>query len=514
MINWPLDEIRKHIGMAETYSIISIDLDNLIRYCQKFEPDEIHGILENINEFFRNYLPYNSHIWKSDGDEYLICIPYTSKYELEPIITDVKKKFRRQKFAANCKREYANVSMTFSAGISMYAEDGESLYGVIKKANVALFLAKAYWRDKVFLYPRQEKGNSSRILFDLNARVDVVLGQYGEYGFLDSKAEKSSVRLWEPQAIDIDDEGCIYIVDQDTHSILMYDGERYVTRIIGNGKFGYTGDGGKAVQASLNKPTGLSFYKNKLYISDTQNNVVRLYDMRSGIITTVAGTGEAGYEGDGGLATRAKLNKPSGATVDEYGNLYIIDFGNFVIRKLDQNGGITTYAGTGEHGYNGDGKPALDTSFSEIYGIDIDRKTGDIYLADYSNHRIRRIDGITGIVQTVAGTGIAGYSGDGGLPWEASINRPEAVHVDGAGNIFIAECSNSCVRMIPSDRNLIYTLIGDGTAGSSVEEDIMGFRLSNPCGLKTDKKGRLYIVDGANSRICRLTLNRGGYVNE
>jgi len=256
----------------------------------------------------------------------------------------------------------------------------------------------------------------------------------------------------------------------------------------------------------LNKPTGLTVFKDKLYITDTGNDVVRLLDFKTGIISTFAGDSEAGYSGDGGFAVNARLNKPGGVVVDIEGNVYINDIANNVIRKVDQQNIITTFAGTGQYGYTGDGGQAIQTTFAEIYGLGINRRKGCIYLADYFNHCIRVIDIKTGVITTVIGIGEEGYSGDGGNAREARLNRPVAVCADENNNLYIAESGNHCIRFYEALTEKICTLVGDGVAGIGTLGSVRSFRFANPNGLAIDKDNTLYVLDGANNRLCSIKI--------
>ncbi len=515
MTPWPLDEIRSHVESYmreyEKYGVAVIDIDFFIRFCKKFDKNEIEDIISNITLFFKSHFPKEAVIWKSDGDEYLILIPGFDRSKLQDALTAVKRNFRKHRFAQNSSKEYSNVAMTFSAGVAAFPDDGDEPEKIIKRAVVALFLAKAFRRNQVVAACDENKEGFPRVLLDKNLKVHIAFGRYGETGFIKDVETSAEALMWEPQAIDTDDEGNLYIADQNNHAILRYDG-RFVTRVAGTGSYGYSGDGGPAKEASLNKPTGLVVYKNYIYITDTGNDVVRVVDMKSGRMATVAGNGEAGYSGDGGPAASACLNKPGGAVVDKAGNLYINDIANNVIRKVDTQGIISTYAGTGEYGYTGDGGSMKDATFAEIYGMGIDKRNGDLYLADYLNHCIRRIDAASGTITTVAGTGTAGFYGDGNDSRQAGLSRPVAVLVDDAGNLYIAESGNSCIRFVCAETKKIYTLMGDGVCGTGDAGAIGDFRLSNPNGIAKGVDNKLFVLDGANNRVCYTILNIFGGV--
>ena len=222
-----------------------------------------------------------------------------------------------------------------------------------------------------------------------------------------------------------------------------------ITTYAGNGIAGYAGDGGPATSAQLKPPEDVDVDSSgNIYIADTQNQRIRKVDAATGIIQTVAGTGSAGYNGDGGPATSAQLKAPSGVAIDSSGNIYIADTQNFRIRKVDAATGIIqTVAGTGVAGYSGDGGPATSAQIKNPAVVAVDA-SGNIYIADTLNHRIRKVDAATGIIQTVAGTGVAGYSGDGGPATSAQIKNPAVVAVDASGNIYIGDTDNHRIRKV------------------------------------------------------------------
>ena len=355
------------------------------------------------------------------------------------------------------------------------------------------------------MYPAPEKSlkGAERILAMPDGEIRLIIGKYGETGCVENSVGYRDAYFWEPQSIDTDKDGNLYVVDQNNHTILRFDG-KHVSRIVGDGSYGYTGDGGNAEFARLNKPTGLAVFQKKLYITDTGNDVVRVVDLDTGVIMTAAGTGKTGFSGNGVLAITADLNKPGGAAVDAEGNLYINDIANNVIRKVDRFGIITTYAGSGKYGDEGDGGLAEYSSFAEVYGICVDKRTSDLYIADYFNHCVRMVEQKTGKIKRVAGIGKCGYGGDGKNPLNALLNRPVAVATDIHGNLFIAESGNHCVRVIPAGASRIFTLVGDGICGIGEPGAVSKFRLANPNGLATDDRFNLYILDGANNRICRM----------
>jgi hypothetical protein len=187
-----------------------------------------------------------------------------------------------------------------------------------------------------------------------------------------------------------------------------------------------------------------------LYIADQFNHAIRMVSAGSGVITTIAGTGTFGYSGDGGPATSARLDGPEGLAIDSAGDVYLSDSGNFVVREVSAASGvISTIAGIGTSGYSGDGGPATQAQLGHLWGIAVDG-LNNVYLADWSNQRIRMVSAATGNISTVAGNGIAGYSGDGSAATSAELNLPETVASDFNGNLYIGDADNYRIRTVSS----------------------------------------------------------------
>ena len=267
-----------------------------------------------------------------------------------------------------------------------------------------------------------------------------------------------------------------------------------ITTIAGTGEEGFSGDGGPAVQAYLNSPLDVAVDSaGNLYIADLNNNRIRKVDA-TGTITTVAGSGEWGFGGDSGPAVQAQLRGPTGVAVDGAGNLYIADRGNHRIRKVDSAGTITTIVGSGQWGFGGDGGPADRAQLRRPYGVATDG-VGNLYIADTGNQRIRKVDS-TGIITTVPS----------GPATEARLNRPTGVAVDGAGNLYIADSNNNRIRMVDPS-GIITTVAGTGEYGfgrggfSGDGGPATNAHLHFPTGVVTDDTGNLFIGDSFNNRI-------------
>ena len=293
--------------------------------------------------------------------------------------------------------------------------------------------------------------------------------------------------------------GNLFIADPGNERIRKVDSAGVITTVAGTGIRGFSGDGGPAVDARLSSPGGVAVDgAGNLFIADLFNHQIRKVDS-AGVITTVAGTGIRGFSRDGGPAVDAWLASPGGVAVDGAGNLFIADDGNRRIRKVDSAGVITTVAGTGGFGFSGDGGPAVDARLSYPRGVAVDG-AGNLFIADWWDDRIRKVDS-AGVITTVAGTGGFGFSGDGGPAVDARLRSPGGVAVDGAGNLFIADEGNHRIRKVDS-AGVITTVAGTGGFGFSGDGGpAVDARLRSPGGVAVDGAGNLFIADEGNGLI-------------
>ena len=283
---------------------------------------------------------------------------------------------------------------------------------------------------------------------DSSGRITTVVG-----GGAPGEAGKAILgRTFGATGLAVDAEGNVFVVGGDgkdtDHTVIKVDPAGNVTTVAGTGQKGHSGDGGLATEATLGVAWDVAVdASGNLYISE--RNVIRMVDA-SGVISTIAGTGERGFSGDGGPATDALIHGPTGIAVDNDGNVIFIDGGNGRIRRIDTKGRITTIAGRGtwqrNECFSGEGVPAMKSIFCGPEHLDVDT-FGNVYVADTYNHRIRVID-TYGIITTVAGSGIDGYSGDGGSALEASLSEPSGVAVGPDGVIYIADSANNRVRKV------------------------------------------------------------------
>jgi sugar lactone lactonase YvrE len=308
----------------------------------------------------------------------------------------------------------------------------------------------------------------------------------------------------------VDTRGNLYIADTGNHRIRKVDsGTRTIATMAGNGTAGFSGDGGPATRASVHYPDRIAVdAAGNLFLADTGNRRIRRVDAVTGIVTTVAGTGAAEFSGDHGPATAAGLD-PGGVAFDAQGNLFIADRGNERIRRVDvKTQIITTVAGTGQTGSSGDGGPALAATLRFVHGITIDA-AGNLYIADSGNQRLRIVDAMTQTIDRLAGGELTGYWGDGGLATDGALKAPLAIAVDGRGNLCIADSDNNRVRKVDAAGHITAFA---GTGGETFSGDggpATAAALLRPAAIAFDADGNLYIAASGNSRILKVETSTG-----
>jgi sugar lactone lactonase YvrE len=339
---------------------------------------------------------------------------------------------------------------------------------------------------------------------DLNGIITTVAGGGGYNPGDGGAATNASLS---PFGVVVDTSGNLFIADQNSSRIRKVNVNGIITTVAGNGSFGYSGDGGAATSASLDGPSGVAVdASGNLFINDLFNNRIRKVNT-NGIITTVAGNGfvtndmsgniAGGYSGDGGAATNASLNNPAGLVVDASGNLFMADSGNSRIRKLDLHGIITTVAGGGV----GDGGAATHASLNNPSGVAVDA-SGNLFIDDQNNGLIRKVD-LNGIITTVAGGG-TNYPGDGGAATNASLS-PSGVAVDASGNLFIDDQNDGLIRKV--DLNGIITTVAGGGTNSPGNGGTATNASLSPSRVAVDASGNLFIADQNNGLIRKVDLN-------
>jgi sugar lactone lactonase YvrE len=304
-----------------------------------------------------------------------------------------------------------------------------------------------------------------------------------------------------PWGLARDAAGNFYIADYTNKRVRKVDPAGIITTFAGNGTAVSGGDGGPATAAGINGPTGIVVFGTDVYIAEVQASKVRKVDA-SGIITTYAGNGTTGFSGDGGPATIANISTPNGLGVDNLGNIYIPDQGTNHIRKVNTSGIISTIAGTGVAGYTGDGGPATLATMRLPNDVTVDA-FGNVFFVDFLNNAIRKIDP-SGIITTYAGTGVAGYSGDGGPATAAQMKGPGGVLTDAAGNLYIGVADNHAVRVVNTS-GIINTIAGTGSPGFSGDGGAPAMAMLNrPNKVALDPMGNVYVGDMNNNRVRKI----------
>jgi sugar lactone lactonase YvrE len=341
------------------------------------------------------------------------------------------------------------------------------------------------------------------VAFYAKTQIITTVAGTGTYSYSGDGGPAVNAQLNQPKGVAVDPLGNIYIADYNNSRIRLVNTAGNISTFAGNGSSGSGGDGGPATSASFAYSNAVAIdASGNVYITDAGNNRVRKINS-SGIISTFAGNGTNGFGGDGGAATSAQLNNPIGLAVDANGNVYIADAYNHKIRKVNTSGVISTYVGT-TAGFSGDGGPSTGAQIDQPTGIAID-KLGNLYIADNSNNRIRKVNSL-GIISTIAGTGSYGFSGDGGNATNANLANPNSVAADTSGNIYFSDYANDRVRKI-SKAGIISTLAGTFVSGYNGDGGLASnAELYRPEGVAVDLYGNVYIADKLNHRIRKVAI--------
>lgn len=346
-----------------------------------------------------------------------------------------------------------------------------------------------------------------RVMVLSNSMVNTVAGGGMAIG---DNGPAANAQLVMPFDVATDSKGNVYSLDMARNGVRRVSGGA-ITTVAGNGIFGGAGDYGPATSAQLAAVGIASDAAGNLFFAAPGNyfakhNGGRVRKTVGGNMFTAAGTGQAGYDGDGNPATNAQLNHPMGVAVDGAGNLYIADTYNYCIRKVSaQDKIISTIAGSNTPGYSGDNGAAVSAQIGRPFRIAVDA-AGNTFIADFDNAVIRRVDAASGIIRTVAGTGVAGYSGDGGLAVNAQIDRPSALAVNAAGDLFFFDLGNSVLRKVSN--GVITTVAGNGIRGRSGDNGpALSAELGRSFGIAVDATGRIYLADVDNNLLRVLTVD-------
>ncbi len=330
----------------------------------------------------------------------------------------------------------------------------------------------------------------------------------GSSGFSGDGGLATEAVLNTPRAVTPDDAGNVYIADTANNRIRVISGaDSTITTIAGSGATGFGNIFEEpAVDADIGDPRGIIWLPNgDLIVSESNGQRVRRIDLAAGITTGFAGTGFAGFSGDGGPATEANLTGPRGLAADASGRTFLIDYFNEAVRLID-NGIISTIAGDPLDFYSfRDGVPATESSLANPSGVAVDGD-GNVYIAESSGHRIRKVD-TTGLISTFAGDGAAGSTGDGGPAGLARLNAPQDVVYGPSGRLYVSDSGNHKIRVIDLSSGVIQTVAGSGQRGSTGNQgDALSFSLNEPGGLAVAPDGSVLIADAQNDRVLRLTV--------
>ncbi len=343
-----------------------------------------------------------------------------------------------------------------------------------------------------------------------HAQVNIITTIAGKAGvpasYYGDGVPATAARFYAPFAICYDGMSDVFISDANNSRVRKIDlTSGIITTVAGTSTVGYSGDGGPATDAMLSSPQSIKIDSSgNIYIADGENNRLRKISGATGIITTVCGTGLSGDSGDGGPATSAKMHGPVGLCLDKLGNVYFADYYNNRVRKIDFSTGlITAFAGTGATGYTGDNGLAINATFSSAVGVFAD-SSDNIFICDQYNHAVRRVDAITGIITTIVGTGTAGYTGDNGPATGAKLNEPASGTVDKQGNIYIADFRNGAVRKIDAATGIITTVAGNGTWGWAGDGGPPTAAELSCTDIALDEYGQMYIADYGTNTIRKV----------
>jgi DNA-binding beta-propeller fold protein YncE len=336
----------------------------------------------------------------------------------------------------------------------------------------------------------------------LAAQSVVTIAGNGVAGFSGDGGPAVQAQINNPYGIAIGPDGALYFCEIGNHRVRRLDLKSHaISTVAGSGQKGYSGDGGPALSASMNEPYEIAFDKGgNLFVAEMQNHVVRRVDAKTRVITTVAGTGVAGFGGDGGPASAAQLRQPHSIAFDGQGRLLICDIGNHRVRRVDlASGKIETWLGTGERKPTPDGAPIEGTPVNGPRAITL-APDGTLYLVLREGNAVYRVDPKAGKYEHVAGTGVAGYEGDGGPAKAAKLSGPKAI-TSGRGSIYLADTESHTIRRIELKSGIITTIAGTGQRGDGPDGDPLKCKLARPHGVFVSDSGTVYVSDSENHRI-------------
>jgi streptogramin lyase len=324
----------------------------------------------------------------------------------------------------------------------------------------------------------------------------------GKQGFSGDGGPATSAQVDNPFGLTRGPDGALWFCEYTGQRIRKVNKDGTIQTMAGSSAKGYSGDGGDALKATFNLPHEIRFDKSGNYfIADMTNNAIRRVDAKSGVITTFAGTSKAGYSGDGGPANKAELKQPHSIQFDPNGDLYICDIGNNAIRRVDMKTGvISTFAGTGKSGATPDGAPVAGTPLKGPRSMDFDRE-GNMWICTREGNQVFKIDMKAMRYQLIAGNGKKGSTGNGGPAKDASLNGPKGIAIDAEGNAWLADTEGHTVRMIDAKTGKLELIAGTGEKGNGPDGDPLKCSMARLHGIFADADGAIYIGDSEAHRV-------------
>lgn len=324
----------------------------------------------------------------------------------------------------------------------------------------------------------------------------------GAKGYTGDGGAATSAQVDNPYGLTRGPDGAFYVCEVGNHVIRRIAPDGKISTVVGTGKKGYSGDGGPAAKAELNEPYEIRFDKaGNMFFVEMKNNLVRRVDAKTKTISTVAGNGKPGFSGDGGPATQAQFNQPHSIQFDAKGDLYVCDIANHRIRKVDlKSGVITTFAGTGEKKPTPDGAKIQGAPLNGPRALDFD-KEGNMWLALREGNMVYKLDLKAGTIHHVAGTGGKGFTGNGGPAKEATLSGPKGLSIGPNGNVYLTDTESHSVRMIDVKKGTIELIAGTGEKGDGPDGDPFQCKMTRPHGVFVDADGSVFVGDSESHRV-------------
>lgn len=354
----------------------------------------------------------------------------------------------------------------------------------------------------------------SLLASQLDAQTVSTLAGTGQQGHSGDGGPAVKAQVGEPYGLTLGPDGALYVCEIKSHVIRRIDEKTgQISTVAGSGQKGYSGDGGPAREAKLNEPYEVRFDQaGNMYFVEMVNNIVRRVDAKTGKIETVAGTGKKGFSGDGGLATNATFSRPHSIALDQNDNLYICDIGNHRIRRVNLKTGIvTTFSGTGARKPTPDGAAVSGTPLNGPRALDFFQEgsgKGALYLALREGNKVYSIDLDKQTLHHIAGTGKKGYTGHGGPAKNATLSGPKGISVAPNGDVYLADTESHTIRVIRKKNGIIETVVGDGKKGDGPDGDPAKCRMARPHGVYVGPDGNVYIGDSETFRVRKLNTGQ------